>query len=178
MGFRGRLSGIKLSRPMLILIGSLAGLLVLALIVAFVVLPAIQRGRDRTPVAQASPTADVAETLPVVDDGRTPTAKTVSTVVAQETAVIQETVPPVEPTERSQQPTPVPTLVVVADRTPSPGATVGGTVAAGGPTDTPLPKGGEQLPDTSTGLPWLIPLGAVLLAAILWWRWRRARQLG
>jgi LPXTG-motif cell wall-anchored protein len=49
---------------------------------------------------------------------------------------------------------------------------IGGTTTGTNPLGT---GGGETLPTTDSGLPWLIPVGVVLLLAVAWWRWRRAR---
>ncbi len=162
MSLRDRLGNVKFSRPMLIAVGSVLGLLILVVVLALVVLPRL--GRKQGP-AEVSPTA--APTLAVVAEGSpSPTAEakaepSPTPMAGETTAPAPTTRPPVQATA-----TPAPTLIQ-----PSPA----GTAVAGGPTATPLPAGGGEgeLPHASGSVPWLIPLGVVVLIIVGWWRWRR-----
>jgi len=157
---------------MLMILGALAILLVVVLVLAFVVFPAMNRNGDRG-VAENTPVPAATETLAeVVDEGEpspVPSAKA--------TVVVEDTSAPAAPTKREDPATPVPTIVVVHEGETAEPKDGSAEPSAADPTLTPTPLGGtgsgENLPTASTGLPWLIPLGAVLLIAVSWWRWRR-----
>lgn len=123
---------LRVSRPLQIVLGLLAVALVVVLLLAFVVFPAMGY-RARRPAAAESPA---------------PTG-TVRTSLF-ETAVAHAAPPP------------------TATRAPYTPYT-GGEQPPGGE------GAGQELPYTSTGLPWIVPVGAVSLACILFWRWRKFR---
>ncbi len=172
MALRGGASGsrIRFSRPMIIVIGAL-GLLVVAVVVLSL---GVFRGGRKGPAQSPSPIAAAPETPEAVAKAEPyPTA-----TVTLPTATPVPTQVPVQPTA-VPVPTPAPTLEVftpVPTMVPPPTRPEVAIV----PTTTPLPAGG-QLPATSGGSPWLLVLGGafvILLAAVLWWRWRRARAAG
>lgn len=172
MALRGGSSGFRLrfSRPMLIVIGAL-GLLVVAVIVLSIT---VFRGGGRRPSQVPSPIAAVTETPEAVAKAEpypTATVALATPTPAPTQVPVAPTAPPAPTAAPSPEaPSPVPTMVPPPTR----------PEVAVVPTTTPLPAGG-QLPATSGGSPWLLPLGAafvILLAAVLWWRWRRARAAG
>ena len=166
MGLRGDSGGsrfrLKLSRPMIILIGLLI-VIVIAIVAVALLLPPAGPPPAEEPQAMADNTPVPTETLPVV------TEEPVPTIGGEPTAP-----PPTAVPATPKQVVVVPTAVA----TPVPAPTRGGAVG-GVPPTTMATGGGEQgLPETSSGLPWLIPVGVVLLIAVIWWRLRRARSSG
>jgi len=159
-GSSGRFK-LKLSRPLLIIMGALVLLLLIIVVLSFTVLkkggqPTGSKAAGVGPAGgKAEPTAIAAASTPY------PGATEIATAI------------PVQPT--APQPAAQPTSPQSAEKTPIPPPT---RVVAAAPSVTPLPSGG-QLPGTSGGgLFWLIPVGVLLLIAVLWWRWRRARATG
>jgi hypothetical protein len=159
-------------RNILIAAGFFVGLVVLIVVLYFTVLqPSGRKGRttaekDATAVAaKGSPvsTRDVAskpEPSPAgVGDATQPPK---STAVAQ---VTQDAPAATRGIAAQPQPTAADTLI------PAPA----GTAVVTGASPTPLATGGGELPASSSGLPWMIPIGALLLVVAAWWRWRRAQ---
>ncbi len=160
----------RLSRPMMIVIGVL-----LVLVVIVVVLVIILNSSPAAPPAQVADKAapETVPVLPLVTTAPTGTAGMSLTVAPSATAVppaataLPTAVPPTAAPPATQQ-----VAVVPAGPTEIPAATPRTTVGGAGTTQG---VGGEQpMPETSSGWPWLIPVGVVLVVAVLWWRWRRA----
>ncbi|MGC8873599.1 MAG: hypothetical protein ACP5SI_04010 [Chloroflexia bacterium] len=172
MALRGGASGsrIRFSRPMLIVAGVLV---LLVVVVVFLSLSILRRG-GRAPAHVPSPVVAATETPEVQAKAEPYPTATVAlptqTPMPTQLAV-QPTLPPVPTVPPAlSAPTAVPTMVPPPTR----------PEVAVVPTTTPLPAGG-QLPATSGGSPWLLPLGVaflVLVGAVAWWRWRRARATG
>jgi len=151
---------LKLSRPMIIIVGVFV-VLVVASIVLVLVLSSAGAPSSQQAAGKVGATAQPA--LPVV------------TPVSTATVGVSETVPATAPAVTAP-PTPVPpTQQVAAVSTSGPTMRPAPTQAPAGNPSTTRGTGGEQpMPDTASGLPWLIPVGVVLVVAVLWWRWRRA----
>ena len=161
----------KWTRPMVIVAG-VFGFLLVALIALGVFLLVNNAQSNKT---AAKPTLVATATIKVAEVQRTePTLAGQATALPQSAtkAAAPATVPPatgggaVLPTAM-QTPIPPPTAQTTAQ-------TGGGGINTQG---TPPAGGGEtqQLPGGSSGLTWLIPVGIVLLVAVVWWRWRRSR---
>jgi hypothetical protein len=178
MSLRDRLGGLnlKFSRSMLILVGSILGLIALIVVLIVVVLPRLRGSGERT-AEQPTPVA-TSTTIEVVGGNGTPVGEPTSaspTDVAEAPSSTAEAKADPTPTKAPTQPpaaaTAAPTLIEPGD---------GATAVAAGPTLTPLPGGGggEELPHASGGLPWIVPVGVILLIVVVWWRLRRARATG
>ncbi len=166
----------QLTRRMIIVLAVFGVLLVAIIILAVVLAVNANQANKRAGVAAALPTAtmSVAEvTLPSAPDTAPP---------GHTAGLAEVTSVPIPPTQRVAV---VPTAAATA--VPAPTVQEGGGVVAPPPgggvgtaSTTPAAGGGETaaLPASSSGLPYLIPVGALLLAAIVWWRWRRARAHG
>ncbi len=157
---------LRFSRSMVILMGAFLGLI--AIIVAVVLLWPTLTGVGKQQVAQATPrpTTEVA----VVTDVPAPTSAPEATAAPEATVLPEPTVPPATQAGSAVAPTAAPTEIPLPTRTAAAGLV---TVVA---TSPPRGAGESPMPDTSSGIPWLIPVGVVLLIAVLWWRWRRARS--
>jgi hypothetical protein len=155
---------LKLTRPVMILIGVLAVLLVGVVILVIVLSSGAGRG---TQTAAKSPTAAASTSpLKVVEGPGTAVPPTALPAAPDAT---NAPVPPTAPGGGMSLVTPVATPI------PAPTGQAGGGVVS---QVTPVPQGGgepSQLPGGSSGLPWLIPVGVLLLVAVAWWRWRRSR---
>lgn len=155
---------LKLTRSTMILIGVLAVLLVVVVSLAIYFIFFNNPGRGAQTAAR--PTAAPTSSLEVGEGAGT---------------AVPATVPPAGP-DATNAPVPptasgggVALVAPVATPIPAPTGQAGGGVVA---QVTPVPQGGgetTQLPGGSSGLPWLIPLGVLMLAAVAWWRWRRSR---
>lgn len=183
MSFRDRLPKLNLSRPMLMIIGAIFVLLIIIVVVAVVVLPNLNKDR---PAPEAQATAEPTDVVQVPTSGPVgiePTQQAIeeSTAVADsgtEPATVPETQPAVA--EGSGEPKyPAPTQST--DSATTEGASTEASPeesSLGGGTGSGESQPQENLPETSSGLPWLIPVGAVLLAVVAWWRWHRVRAAG
>jgi cytoskeletal protein RodZ len=158
-------------RNVLIAAGFIVGLLVLvAVLYFFVIQPSGQTdqtaGKSQgTAAAANTSSAATKDALAKAEWSPTP-EKAVSeppqaTVVAQATEALPTATRgiAVQP-----QPTAASTLI------PAPA----GTAVVTGMSPTALGAGGGELPASSSGLPWLLPVAVLLLATTVWWRWRRA----
>lgn len=155
-----------LTRRMIIALAIFGVLLVAVIILAVVLSVTSNQAKQRAQMA-AAPTA----TMAVAEAPLSPapdTAPPAPTVQGAEATPV-----PILPTQGVAM---APTAMATAIPAPTAQAGGGGVTAA----TTPAAGGGETaaLPAGSSGLPYLIPVGAVLLAAIVWWRWRRARAHG
>lgn len=154
-GSSGSRFKLKLSRPMLIVLGVLA--LLLIGVVALILIPPLLR-----PAAPAP----------------TPIAKVVSSPTAVATPPATEAAPAAGPTLTPLPTVPRPAATVTPVPTFAPAPTGVGVVTGATPT---AGVGGGELPGGASGLGWevllLIPAGLLLLAVAAWWRWRRAHTV-
>jgi hypothetical protein len=164
---------LKLTRPVIIMMAVLGGLLVIVIVLAILLSSNVFGAKTANTVPAPTATIKVAEVE---------ATEAVPSVVP---SAVPPTAPPAAVTRvPTSAPPPTSGTDVVspaATEAPIPAPTVG---EPGGQTVQQATPGGEgggeisELPGGSSGLPWLIPLGAVLLAAVAWWRWRRARSEG